>query len=161
MYRHRQTSYWPTAVSAVATLLMGTRLIAAGDDAVPSQWFRLGFLTLYTLLRLAWTTLDTEVDDTHVRARFSPLGPGRVIPIDAITSHERVRFRWWFGYGGWLRIHGTGAWAFSVWGLDAVRIEWRDESGRHKRFHFGTNDAAGLDAALTNTRHPPTTTNPH
>ncbi|MCB2224106.1 MAG: hypothetical protein KQH83_08025 [Actinobacteria bacterium] len=148
-YRHRQTSYPQALVitAAFAVLLFG--LLSRPGRVVIVQVLGIGALGLYALVRLAWAAFDTEVTAEHVRGVFRPFGPGRTIPLDAITSAERVEFPWYFGSGGWMRIPGTGAWALSTWGPDAVLVHWRDRRGREKGFHFGTDDPDGLAAAVT------------
>ncbi|MEM9464524.1 MAG: hypothetical protein AAGA90_04095 [Actinomycetota bacterium] len=97
-----------------------------------------------------FATLTTTVERGEVRIGFTAGWPRRVIPVSAITDHRAVRNRWWYGWG--IRKI-PGGWLYSVWGLDAVEIQYRDaKRGKDRMFRAGTNDPDGLDAALTAAR---------
>lgn len=94
-----------------------------------------------------FSTLNTRVERGEFRAHFTFGWPRRVIPVSAIQSHERVRRKWWHGWG--IRFI-PGGMLFSVWGLDTIEIRYRNaRKGKDRMFRVGTNDPEGLDAALT------------
>ncbi|MEM9607213.1 MAG: hypothetical protein AAGA99_07295 [Actinomycetota bacterium] len=150
-YSHRQTSRWPLAVLVVPAIvgLIATSIVVAINDA--GAWLIIPFvvLLLVAVVRAPFATLETEVADGEVRARFRPLGPTTTIPTDAITSHEQIRLPWYAGYGGIEWLHFRRAWLWSSSGRDAIEVRHRDQRGRDKRTYVGTDDAVGLAAALT------------
>ena len=40
-------------------------------------------------------------------------------------------------------------WCYEVWALDAIEVHYRNDRGREQMIRIGTNDADGLDDALT------------
>ncbi|MEO1060878.1 MAG: hypothetical protein AAFZ07_05630 [Actinomycetota bacterium] len=151
-YSHRQTSLWPLAVIGVPALLgvIATSIVVVtDDDSGASLTTPFVVVLLVAVVRAAFATLETEVAAGELRARFRPLGPTKTIPIDAVTTHEQVRLPWYAGYGGleWMSLRRAVLWSSS--GRNAVEVRHRDRRGRDKRTYIGTDDAAGLSAALT------------
>ncbi|MEM9714627.1 MAG: hypothetical protein AAGA17_20560, partial [Actinomycetota bacterium] len=150
-YVHRQTSLWPTAVLAIPAiigLIVTSTLVVVNDVGV---WSTTSFavLLLVAVVRFPLATLETEVADGELRARFRPLGPTTTIAIDDITTHEQVRLPWYYGFGGreWLLARRATLWSSS--GRDAIEVRHVDGRGRDKRVYIGSDDAGGLAAALT------------
>ncbi len=133
----------PGGVGLVVTLM----LTAMTDAPVwPALFFTV--LLVVALIRAPFATLETEVANGELRASFRPIGPTKVIPLDAITSHRQVRLPWYRGYGGpeWMSIRR--AWHWSSSGRDAIEVHHRSSNGRDKLTFIGTDDITGLDAAL-------------
>ncbi|MEM7326125.1 MAG: hypothetical protein AAF531_23760 [Actinomycetota bacterium] len=151
-YSHRQTSWWPNLVLVIPGIvgLIVTITLALTTD-IPA-WFGVVFvvLLLVALIRAPFATLETAVSDGELRASFRPIGPTKVIRLNAITSHEQVRLPWYAGYGGleWLSPRRSFLWSSS--GRSAVEVHHRTQGGRDKRTYIGTDDAAGLAAAVRN-----------
>jgi hypothetical protein len=63
------------------------------------------------------------------------------VRVGEIVGCDRVRIRWWYGWGIHLTPYG---WLYNVSGFDAVGITLRD--GR--KFALGTDDPRGLAEAI-------------
>ena len=85
--------------------------------------------------------LTVTVDADAIRCAFGIGLISRTIPLDRVKDAQRVRNRWYYGWG--IR-RVPGAWMFNVSGLDAVEVTL--EGG--KRFRIGTDDPEGLLAAI-------------
>ncbi len=143
-YENRQSGRGALIGLVVFWLLVLTTVLFIDAPA----WVALAYGVPISLLIFAFTSLRTVVDDAAVTAHFRFGRPRRVVPLGAITRHEPVRNPWWYGLG--LRLIPGGT-LYNVWGLDAVEIRYHD--GRRDRMvRFGTNDPAGLDAAITGAR---------
>ena len=133
-YERRQRSSL-TVVVPVLVLVAGAFLLREQLDQV---------LILAALLALVlaniWS-LTVRVDEDAVNLRFGIGLIQRTVALERIKAAARVRDRWWYGWGIRLTPHG---WLWNVAGLDAVEL--RLENG--KVFRIGTDDPAGLEAAL-------------
>ncbi|MEM9202324.1 MAG: hypothetical protein AAGC53_11710 [Actinomycetota bacterium] len=141
-YRNRQVG-WGYLIPLLVILI---------PFAVASGQWVLGIIVtiVMTIVYGSFATLNTVVDRGQVRVTFTGPWPRRSIPVSSIRQHEVVRNRWWHGWGI-RRI--PGGWMYSVWGLDAVEILYRDpKKGRDVLFRVGTNDAEGLADAITAAR---------
>lgn len=145
-YEHRQIGWGfilPIALLIIPFLLVV--MIAQGTIAA-------GVLLslLIAIIYGSFATLRTSVDRKEVRISWTWGKPGRRIPITDIESHAKVRNRWWHGWG--IRLI-PGGMLYSLWGLDAVEIHYRDKKkGKTRMFRVGTNDVDGLDRAITEAR---------
>lgn len=103
---------------------------------------RLSIVALVSLALLDCYTLTVRVTQQHVNARFFLGWPERKVKRADI---ERVSVERPSALAGWgYRWMGPGNYMFRIYGLDAVRLKLRDGSS----FFIGTDDAAGLKAAL-------------
>lgn len=143
-YEHRQTSYRMAALGAVLVAwVIGSAILFEG-----SVVFSIVIAVIVGVVMGAFTTLRTSVDRSTVRAAFAYGWPRRAIAVSDIEAHEPVRNKWYYGWG--VRLVPGGV-LFSVWGLDAVAVTYR-KGGRTKSLRIGTDDVAGLDAAIAEAR---------
>jgi hypothetical protein len=85
--------------------------------------------------------LKITIDDETLCASFGPGIIRKKVPLAEIVGCERIRIRWWYGWG----IHHTPyGWLYNVSGFNAVAITLRD--GR--KIALGTDDPHGLVAAI-------------
>ncbi|MEM8705834.1 MAG: hypothetical protein AAGE98_05210 [Actinomycetota bacterium] len=104
------------------------------------------------LIYSAFAAITTTVDRKHVHVSWTWGWPARRIPLKAIASHEQVRSRWWHGFG--VRLI-PGGMLYSLQGLDAVEIRYRDaKKGKDRMLRIGTDDPAGLVEAITRANAP-------
>ncbi len=144
-YSHFQVFPYARVLRLVALGLLALPTILTGKFS-ETAW-SLGLGVIVAVIITALTTLRTEVTGEHVRAGFRYGWPARTIALDSIVSHECVRNRWWYGLG--IRLY-PGGWLYAVWGLDAVEVCYDDpRRGRRRKFRIGTDDAEGLNSALT------------
>jgi hypothetical protein len=86
-------------------------------------------------------SLTVEVTSARIQVAF---GPGWIrwrFAVAEVADAQRVRNRWYYGWGIRLTPHG---WLYNVSGLDAVQV--RMKSG--KRFRIGTDDPDRLLDAI-------------
>lgn len=142
-YEHRQIGWTfmvPIGVILIAYMLIV--FIAQGQVFVG-----IPVVVLLGVVYGAFAVLRTSVDRKEVRVGWTWGWPARRIPLKAIESHEQVRNKWWHGWG--IRLI-PGGMLYSVQGLDAVEIRYRDPKKRKDRMlRIGTDDAAGLVEAIT------------
>ncbi|MEO0492313.1 MAG: hypothetical protein AAF081_02740 [Actinomycetota bacterium] len=145
-YAHRQAAWnLIIPIGALAIPFVMAMMILAGTI--------LGAVLVGIGLGVAYATfgsLHTSVDADEVTAGWTWGWPRRRIPVKHIESHAAVRNRWWHGWG--VRLI-PGGMLYSVWGLDAIEIHYRDvRLGKARMFRIGTDDVAGLDDAITAAR---------
>lgn len=145
---------WPSLALLIPGIvgLVATITLALATDVPLWSGAVFAVLLLVALIRAPFATLETEVSDGELHAAFRPIGPTTIIRVDAITSHQQVRLPWYAGYGGLelLWLGSKRGWLWSTSGRNAVGIRHRTHKGSEKVIYIGTDDAAGLDAALTN-----------
>lgn len=136
-----------TASVVIASLtflafLLYNFVIVPKDLSTLALCARLSIVALSSLALLDCYTLTVCVTQEHVNARFFLSWPERKV---ARADIERVSVERPSALAGWgYRWMGPGKYMFRIYGLDAVRLNLRDGSS----FFIGTDDAAGLKAAL-------------
>ena len=144
-YRNTQLAwiYLVPLIVLVPFVVIGTALSGA-------WWVGLLVGIVLAFVYGMFSTLNTRVERGEVRIHFTYGWPRRTIPVSAITSHHPVRGKWWHGWGiRWI----PGGMLYSVWGLDAVEIQYRDaKKGKDRLFRAGTDDPEGFDAAIAAAR---------
>ena len=139
------------------TRLLKSRLDTLLKNGRAGLFLVLLVLTLFLRLRLAfWATilaaiiglvmtfnrLQVEVTPGAVVMSFGWGWPRKTIQRSDIVAHHVVRHSPLLGWGiRWFK----GGTMWNVWGLDAVELQL--DTGR--KFRIGTDDPAGLDAALS------------
>lgn len=139
-YDHRQRAWWLRLLLAGlgVALLVVLVLIRGGTTG----WLvGSGGVVLLVVAGWVFGSLRVVVSREHLTVAFGPGWPRRRLAIADVTDVERVRNRWWWGWG--IRITPTG-WMWNLSGLDAVLVTQR--SG--KRLRIGTDDPAGLSVAV-------------
>ena len=91
------------------------------------------------LLGASALTVTVTAEDVHLRWRLR--WPTKSIPRSEIVSVERVRNKWWYGWG--IRLTPNG-WMWNLWGLDGVKLNRTSGKG----FVIGTDDPDALLAVL-------------
>ena len=140
-YEHTQVGYTPIPY---ALFSIGMVVFMAQVDEQSSGWvipLTAVFLFVIFLILLAFNWLKVTVDDQGVTAAFALGKPHRTFALIDVESIQRVRNRWFYGWGVRKTPHG---WMYNVWGLDAVELELT--SGR--RFRIGTDEPDQLAAAV-------------
>lgn len=151
-YQHRQSNLLlPVIVVAPLVMVFVILLFSSSGGAAPTL---AGVMIGLAVVAAAFSALETEVTDAEITTRFRFGWPRRRIPVAAITGHQAVRNRWWYGLG--LRLI-PGGWMYNVWGLDAVEIRYEDERIGPTKFRIGTDDQAGLVEAITEVTGRPAT----
>ena len=142
-YAHTQTSKWSLVLIFVvllgllALLLFLVQADDDGDTTIAAVIVGLSMLVVFASA-VVFSRLTVTVDPTEVVAAFGWGWPRRNIAIGEIVSVQRVRNKWWYGWG--LRWIPNGS-MYNVWGFDAVELELR--SG--KVFRIGTDEPDALD----------------
>lgn len=140
-YHHRQTA---------TPMLVAVALVTAGTLAaflmVPETrlWMSIVLMVLAVVAFISHSLYTTVTSDV-VRVAFGPGLIRRLFRLSTIRTAYVVRNRWYYGWG--IRLIPTG-WMFNASGLDAVELELT--SGH--RFRIGTDDPAGLIAAIASAR---------
>lgn len=96
---------------------------------------------VFLICAILFYKLTIKVDNETMEASFGPGLIRKKVRLAEIAGCERIRIRWWYGWGVHLTPYG---WLYNVSGLDAVVIKLRD--GR--RFALGTDDPDGLTEAI-------------
>jgi hypothetical protein len=134
----------------VVALVLLVVLSFVSDEFRAALIWTVVFLIAISLLVLHFSRLTVTVDDVSVTAAFGYIDwPKREIRYDEIESAQKVRNKWWYGYGvRWV----PGGTMYNVQGNDAVELTYT--SG--KKFRIGTNDVDALYTAISS--HVPDTT---
>lgn len=140
---YRNTQVGKVTNLTVATIVIVTLVITFLVEIDPPLLILLplGFALFMTLLLVCFGKLTVEVTGEHVCARFGPGWVRKRFAIDEIYGVERVRNRWYWGWGVRLTPHG---WMFNISGLDAVEITLTGG----KRFRIGTDQPREFEAAI-------------
>lgn len=141
MYRKRQIGWIILLPIPLVAAAMGGAALQAPDPVL--RVVLLVFCVFLTVVLLAFSSLNVTVDATAVKAAFTLPLFARSIPLSDIAAARPVRNKWWYGWG--IRFLGPDGWMFNVQGLDAVELELKEG----KKFRIGTDDPAGLTAAIT------------
>jgi hypothetical protein len=115
-------------------------------QAVPGMALVLGLaLAVFVVLIVLFRRLRVTVADGVVTVAFGSGWPRRRIPVAEIREARPERNSWWWGWG--IRLTPRGL-MFNASGFDAVQLELTDR----RRFRIGTDDPAGLVAAIEEAR---------
>jgi hypothetical protein len=146
-YEHQQID--PKGVFGFAVLFGVVAAIAwfVWGPVVSMPVFSIGGLYLL-IARAPFMSLLTELDATSLTVQFWLGIPRRQIPTDHITGARAVTNPKWASRGGVHRIWSDGLWSYSVWGVEAVEVRFRDEQQGEAALRIGTDDVEGLLTAL-------------
>ena len=86
-------------------------------------------------------TLNVKVDAKELEVWFGSGVIRKRIAVNEVINARPVKNPWYYGWG--VRII-PGGWMFNVSGYDAVELELTN----NRRFRIGTDDPAGLLAAI-------------
>lgn len=127
--------WWMMGAGSVGALMAG--MAGAGGPSILPLLAGLAFVTLYCgSLALFFMYVRTAVTREHLHIQIGMFGPK--IPIAAITSAKRVERQ------AFVR-------SYAGVGKELVAVAWNDGS-RVRNIVLGTNDAAGLLAAIERAR---------
>lgn len=140
-YQHTQPGTFSRATFGVLAVLFGIVAAYLGVNDPTAIWVfgLVGALMLVGLL--LFHCLTVEIARGYLKIRFGIGVIRKTIRVKDLESAERVRNRWWYGWGIKLTPHG---WLFSVSGFDAVQVRLRN--GR--QYRIGTNEPDRLLAAI-------------
>lgn len=142
MYKH--TQFGTVIVVAIGVMMVVGLGLGALNSWHPAAFILLG---VFTVVLAFFFNLTVEVTSEAIRCRFGPGLISKTIPMDQVKEARPVRNRWFYGWG---IKRAPGAWMFNVSGLDAVELTL--VTG--KKFHIGTDDPAGLLAAIDQMKGP-------
>ena len=133
-YRHTQPgTFSRTTFGALAVLILIPAIYLGARDTGAIWVF--GAISAFMLIGLLlFHCLTVEIRHGYLRIRFGIGVIRKRIRLKDIDAAEKVRNRWWYGWGIKLTPHG---WLFSVSGFDAVQV--RLNSGR--QYRIGTERA--------------------
>ena len=139
-YEHTQIGYLIICVLFAATVFVAiTAIFAPFDRGVLLTDATIEFILL--ICAIVFSKLTIKIDEETLQVCFGIGLIRKKAPLAEIAGCERIRIRWWYGWGIHLTPYG---WLYNVSGLDAVAITLRN--GR--RFALGTNDPDGLVTAI-------------
>ena len=141
-YERTQVGYTPIPY---AIFSIGMVVFMAQVDEQSPGWvipLTAVFLFVIFLILLAFNWLRVTVDEQEVTAAFALGKPHRTFALVDVESVQRVRNKWFYGWGVRKTPHG---WMYNVWGLDAVELRFADGTA----FRIGTDDPDGLEAAVS------------
>jgi len=148
LFRDKSRAPWP--VHAIFMVAMATLTVSS---VIVGSVFALVFsLPLLATLWLLFAVLRVTVAEGAVNVQYGLFGPK--IPIAAIESAEPVTYDW-KKFGGWgIRRSRDGAWIYNMPGDGghAVRILWRDASGRRRDTLIGSRRSSQLAAQIGRAR---------
>lgn len=136
---HSQVTLLAPVLSGGIFILVALSLAASGE-ASSSLWV-VPTMVLILVVVSVFSRLTVTVSSSEVVAAFGLGWPRKTISFVDVIGAEKVRNRWWYGFG--IRKVPKG-WMYNVWGLDAV--EFRLASG--KLFRIGSDDCDRLLASV-------------
>ena len=129
----------PILVVVIAVMLL---TVVVADELAEVFWWSIAFIAAICLVVGHFSRLTVTVDDDAVTVAFGLINrPHRTIPFDDVVEVQKVRNKWWYGYG--VRWIPDGL-MYNVQGNDAVELTY--PTG--KKFRIGTDDVDGLYAVL-------------
>ena len=128
LYRHTQVGTLTIGLVGVASLIP----IVMYYDGAPLA-IVLVFAGLLLLVAVMFGTLTVDVSRDYIRCMFGLGVIHRRIPTSKVVSVERVRNKWYYGWG--IRYTPTG-WMWNTSGLEAVLLTY--DNG--KQFRIGTDE---------------------
>ncbi len=140
-YQHTQAG--PLVLLCTAFFALIAIVMFANGGVGAATWLTVAFMVAILAIVAAFNKLTITVDPAHVKAGFTWGWPHREIPLSDIVRVDKVRNKWWYGFG--LRRIPNGAWMYNIWGLDAVELEMTNGD----LFRLGTNDVDQLHAAIS------------
>lgn len=147
-YKHTQIGYLILAVMLVVLVffLWVNSVARAEPPSVDSGTNLLvtSAMVFIVLLLASFTTLTVSIQGEYLKVRFG-YGIFRTrFALRDIVSVERVRNRWYYGWGIRLWLWPR-TWIYTVSGFDAVELQLRDGS----RYRIGTDVPDELCAAVS------------
>ena len=136
-YQHTQ----PGTSMIVMLLISALVPAAAYTNTGSARWIGCSLALGLVIVSWLFSSLTVVVSDSELRWYFGPGLSNYRIALGDVESSRVVRNRWMNGFGIRMR---PGFRLYNVAWLDAVELQLK--SGEVRR--IGTNDAAGLAAAL-------------
>lgn len=140
-YKHSQPGTYARITFGALVLLAFTAALYLGRDDSKAIWVFGGMAALMLAGLLLFHSLTVEVARGYLRFRFGIGLIHRQFRVRDIESAEKVRNRWFYGWGIKLTPHG---WLFSVSGFDAIQIKLKN--GR--QYRIGTDEPERLLEAV-------------
>lgn len=133
-YRHTQIGW--------TILIIMLVLWSVLDSVMSSDEAGVTVAAILFLVCVVFSALTIRVDSEGVGWFFGPGLPRFKVTAGDIADCQRVRSKWWWGWG--IRFHPWGSWLYNVSGFDAVEVSLK--SG--KRFRLGTDEPVYLEQAI-------------
>ena len=140
-YKHSQPGTYARITFGALVLLCFAAALYVGANDSKAIWVFGGMAALMFVGLLLFHSLTVEVVRGYLRFRFGVGLIHRQFRLREIESAEKVRNRWFYGWGIKLTPHG---WLFSVSGFDAIQIKLKN--GR--QYRIGTDEPERLLAAV-------------
>ena len=140
-YKHSQPGTYARVTFGALVLLCLAAALYVGTNDSKAIWVFGGMAALMFVGLLLFHSLTVEVVRGYLRFRFGVGLIHRQFRLKEIVSAEKVRNRWFYGWGIKLTPHG---WLFSVSGFDAIQIKLKN--GR--QYRIGTDEPERLLAAV-------------
>lgn len=140
-YKHSQPGTYARITFGALVLLCFAAALYVGANDSKAIWVFGGMAALMFVGLLLFHSLTVEVVRGYLRFRFGVGLIHRQFRLKEIVSAEKVRNRWFYGWGIKLTPHG---WLFSVSGFDAIQIKLKN--GR--QYRIGTDEPERLLAAV-------------
>jgi len=135
-YRHTQMAGWPVLVPAGGLILASTA-VGFGQDIVYGV-----FLAVFLIVLLGlFFSLTVAVDDRRILLTYGVGLIRKRIPLSQIAAVERVRNKWYQGWG--IRLIPGGI-LYNISGLQAVELIMADDT----RVRIGTDEPFKLSGAI-------------
>lgn len=136
-YEHTQIGHaiiWPLVA---IILIVSAAFVGSSPHRQPPSLV----LIILVIALVLFYRLRISIDRETLCASFGIGIIRKKVRVSEIVGCDRVRIRWWYGWGIHLTPYG---WLYNVSGFDVVAITLRD--GR--KLALGTNDPEGLAEAI-------------
>jgi hypothetical protein len=138
------TRYEHTQIGHVIIWSLLTIILIASGGLIGSPFHREAPVIVSIILLVClvlFYKLRITIEDETLRASFGPGIIRKRVRLVEVVGCERIRIRWWYGWGIHLTPYG---WLYNVSGFDAVAITLRNS----RNFALGTDDPHGLVEAI-------------
>jgi hypothetical protein len=135
-YKHTQMAGWPVLIPTGLAVMVST-VIGFTLESI----FGIALAIILIFLLALFYSLTVAVDDSHITLSYG-IGLIRIrIPLSRILAVERVRNKWFHGWGiRWI----PGGRLYNVSGLQAVELVMVDDT----RIRIGTDEPFKLSGAV-------------
>jgi energy-coupling factor transporter transmembrane protein EcfT len=141
MYQHTQRG-WVVIIALAVTMILFISIFL--QSGVPAVRLILSIVSILLIITFAlFNSLKVEVDEKEVRTIFGIGLVKKKIPLSGITSCQKVRNKWYYGFG--IRYVPQSGWMYNISGLDAVELTFTDG----KKFRIGTDEPDKLLSAIS------------
>ncbi len=146
-YKHTQIGYLMLVVLlAVLVLFAWAQITARAEPPSVDSGTNLlvtGVMALILFSLASFTTLTVSIDENYLRIKFGYGIFRKRFAVSEITSVERVKNHWYYGWGIRLWLWPK-MWIYNISGFDAVEITMKNG----KVYRIGTDVPEELETAI-------------